>query len=86
MKWADIRRRFPHQWLLVEATQAHSYKDRRIVEELAVVECFDDGQSAMQGYSDLHRREPLRELYVIHTDREELEITELNWLGIREAS
>jgi hypothetical protein len=86
MKWIDVRKRFPHQWLLVEATRAHSSENHRIIDELAVVECFDDGQSAMQGYSDLHLREPQRELYVIHTDREELEITELNWLGIREAS
>jgi hypothetical protein len=84
MKWVDVRKHFPHQWLLVEATQAHSSEDRRIIDELAVVECFEDGQTAMQSYSDLHRREPQRELYVIHTDREELEITELNWLGIRD--
>ncbi len=86
MKWIDIRRRFPDQWLLVEATQAHSHENHRIVDELAVVECFDDGRTAMHGYSELHRREPQRELYVIHTEREELEITEFNWLGIRKAS
>ncbi len=86
MKWTDVREHFPRQWLLVEATQAHSEENRRIVEDLAVVDCYADGQSAMRGYSDLHRREPLRELYVLHTDREELDITELRWLGLREAS
>ena len=85
MKWTDVRQHFPHQWLLVEATEAHTSEDRRIVEDLAVVECFPSGESAMQGYSQLHRREPQRELYVLHTDREQLEITELNWLGLREA-
>ncbi len=86
MKWSDVRRHFPHTWLLVEATQAHTRDSRRIVEDFAVVESFGNGQTAMKGYSELHRREPQRELYVIHTDREQVEITELNWLGIREAS
>lgn len=58
MKWTDVRQRFPSQWLLVEATRAHSEDDRRIVEDLAVVDCFANGASAMKGYSELHRREP----------------------------
>ncbi len=86
MKWDDVRQHFPHQWLLVEATQAHTTANHRIVEDFAVVECFGSGETAMKGYSELHRKEPQRELYVIHTDREQVEITELNWLGIREAS
>lgn len=85
MKWTDVRQHFPQQWLLVEATKAHSENDHRIVEDLAVVECYADGQKAMRGYSELHRQDPQRELYVLHTDRKELEITELNWLGLREA-
>ena len=44
-----------------------------------------DGESAMRTYLKLHRHDPDRELYVLHTDRETLEITEQNWLGIRAA-
>ncbi len=84
MKWTDVRQHFPHAWVMLGATQAHSVDNRRIVDELAVVDRYPDGQSAMQGYSELHRREPQRELYVLHTDREALEITELRWLGLRE--
>jgi len=85
MKWHEVREHFPHQWLLVEAMKAHSVEDQRVIDDLAVVDRFPDGQSAMRGYSDLHRDDPMRELYVLHTDRENLEITELRWLGIREA-
>jgi hypothetical protein len=83
MKWKDIRRIYSHQWLLVEAIKAHSKADQRILDELAVVDIFADSVSAMQRYADLHQDAPARELYVFHTDREMLEITERRWLGIQ---
>jgi O-methyltransferase involved in polyketide biosynthesis len=86
MQWQEIRQHYPHQWLLLEAIAAHSSGGQRIVEDLAVLETFADGMSAMNGYRELHRRAPQRELYVLHTDREAVEITELHWLGIRAAS
>ncbi|MBN1428872.1 MAG: hypothetical protein JXB07_10845, partial [Anaerolineae bacterium] len=39
-----------------------------------------------QSYLDLHRQSPERELYVLHTDREDLNIQERHWLGIRGAA
>lgn len=83
MQWSDIRRRYPHQWLLVEALLAHSESGRREVDELAVVDLFPDGESALRAYLRIHRDAPVRELYVVHSDREELEITERTWLGLR---
>jgi len=86
MQWTEIRRTYPGKWLLVEALAAHSRAGKRIVEDLAVVDTFSDGTVAMSGYKVLHRREPGRELYVVHTDREALDIGELHWFGIRVAS
>jgi hypothetical protein len=86
MKWNEIRAHFPGQWLLVEATAAHSEQNRRILDEIAVVATFTSGKSAMNGYIDLHEKAPQRELYVLSTDREELDIEELRWLGIRGAA
>ena len=83
MKWNEIRDHFPHQWLLIEATTAHSEDNYRILDDMAVVEIFPDGENAMDGYIELHEKAPNRELYVLHTDREKLEIEELRWLGIR---
>jgi hypothetical protein len=85
MKWSDVREHFPDQWLLVEATTAHTEGAQRIVEDLAVVDTYNSGKSAMAGYLTLHREAPQRELYVLHTDRERLEIEEMRWLGIRGA-
>ncbi len=83
MRWEEIRSHYPHQWLLVEVIQAHSEANKRIVEEMTVVNVFPDSRLALKGYTTLHRQSPGRELLVLHTDREKLDITERRWFGIR---
>lgn len=83
MQWHQVRETYPTQWLLVEAIEAHTEANRRIVEELTVVDAFPDSRAALKGYLQLHERAPERELYVVHTDRETLEIIQQRWLGIR---
>ena len=85
MRWIDIRRHYPHQWLLVEALLAYSKSGRRHLDEMAVVDAFADGETALRAYLKLHHDAPMRELYVVHSDREELEITEHSLLGLRTA-
>ena len=84
MNWNQIRHQYPHQWLLVEAIKAHTEGNRRRLEELAVIDAYPDSAAAMQGYLGLHREAPARELYVLHTDRTELDITERRWVSFRQ--
>ena len=84
MNWNHIRSQYPHRWLLIEAIKAHTEADRRILEQLAVIDTYPDSVAAMQGYTRLHREAPERELYVVHTDRTGLQITERRWVGIRQ--
>ena len=84
MEWQVIREHYPQQWLLLEAIKAHSQANTRVLEQLAVIGAFPDSISAMDGYAQLHREAPDRELYVFHTSRAELGVTERQWLGIRE--
>ena len=83
MQWEEIRAHYPQQWLLLEAIKAHSERGTRVLEQLAVVGAFPDSVTAMKSYAQLHREAPDRELYVFHTSRETLDITERQWLGIR---
>ena len=83
MKWHEIREHYPQQWILLEAIKAHSEANKRILEQLAVVATFPDSVAAMRSYTQLHHEAPERELYVFHTSRETLDITERWWLGIR---
>jgi hypothetical protein len=85
MTWPEIRRHHPERWLLVEAVEAHSEAGRRLVDNLAVVDEFADSPTALREYLRLHRQAPERELYVLHTDREDLDIAERTWLGLRTA-
>ncbi len=85
MKWQEIREHYPQQWILVEAIRAYSKANKRILEQLAVVGIFSDSPTAMESYAQLRRKAPERELYVFHTSREVLDITERRWLGVRRA-
>lgn len=86
MTWDEIRKAFPDRWLLVEALQAHSANRKRIVEKLAVLGSYDDWHPAWDEYRRLHRQQRDRELMVLHTDRERLDITESYWFGVRPLS
>ena len=84
--WEEIRRQFPRQWLLVEAIAAHSSEGRRVLDDIAVLDAFQEAGAALKSYQDVRRSCPQRELYVVHTDRETLDITEVDWLGALTAS
>lgn len=87
MKWSEIRLTYPDQWLVVEALEAHTQPDsQRRIERFAVIEPCADGGGAMQTYRRLHQQYPDREFYFVHTSREELDIRERQWLGIRRAN
>ncbi len=86
MTWSEIRSQFPRQWLLVEALEAHTRGKQRLIEDLSVLRSFPSGREAMSAYGELHHLDPQRELYVLHTDRPDLDIEERRWLGIRGAA
>ena len=83
MEWQDIRARFPDQWLLVEALEAHSAHGFRIMDKMAVVATYVDSKTAFQDYRQLHLAQPGREMFIVHTDREQLTIKERFWAGVR---
>src|SRR3954466_6469873 len=85
MPWPEIRERYPHQWLLLEAAEACSAGGQRILKRLTVLETCPDGLSAMRRYGETQGQDPRRELYVLHTDRETVEVEEAHWGGIRAA-
>ncbi len=83
MRWTEIRRQYPNQWLVVEALEAHTEEIHRKLDEMTVVEVCPDGAAAYQQYRELHQQHPQREFYFLHTGREELDIRERHWLGLR---
>jgi hypothetical protein len=83
MRWSEVRTTYPDQWLVIEALEAYSANNERVLERISVVETCADGSAAMQRYRQLHQDYPSREFYFVHTSRKSLDIQERHWLGIR---
>jgi hypothetical protein len=84
MNWTEIKEKYPQQWLLVEALEAHTTLDhRRHLDRISVLEQCHDGLSAFKSYREIHTKFPDREYYYVHTSRDELEIIEETQLGPR---
>jgi hypothetical protein len=86
MTWQEVRQYHPNTWLLLEALEAHSQDGFRILDKLAVISVFEDSTSALNEYQALHRKDRARELYVLHSSREQPGIQERFWMGIRGAA
>lgn len=83
MQWSEIRAAHPDRWLVLEALEAHSERDHRIFDRVAIVEVCDDGRAAMKLCSKLHRDQPGREFCFVHSSSPSLEFEERLWLGLR---
>lgn len=81
--WDQIRLEYPHQYVVFEALSSHSLDNKRIIDAINVLKSFSDGSVAMREYLKLHNLDKNKELYVVHTDKTKLDITEKKWLGIR---
>lgn len=84
MRWNEVKQSYPLQWVIIEAIDARSEGNKRVIEQVTVVNTFkDDSKDALQKYIQLHKAYPERELYVVHTSRPELDIEEQRWAGVR---
>ena len=57
-QWHEVRAHYPETWVLVEAIQAHSEANTRIIKEVALLDTFADSVSAMKNISNyitMHR-------------------------------
>lgn len=82
MRWEEVQERFPEEWVVLEATKAHSKEGHRYIEEVVVIDTFEDSTEALRRYSELHREEPHREYCFFHTSRPELVARE-RYIGVR---
>lgn len=84
MLWEEVKKTYPNQWVIIEAIEARTEGNKRIIEQITVVDNFlNDNNKALLQYLQLHRKHRERELYVVHTSRPELDIIEQRWIGVR---
>ncbi|QGQ93828.1 hypothetical protein EHS13_02350 [Paenibacillus psychroresistens] len=82
MRWEEVREQFPNEWVVCETLQSHSEGGFCFIEEVMVIDRFEDSRVAMKRYYELHQDKPLREYGFFHTSRETLQLRE-KWAGVR---
>ncbi|MEK4607413.1 hypothetical protein NSS88_10415 [Geobacillus sp. FSL W8-1251] len=74
---------YPNQFVLVEAISACSQNGKRIIKEMAVIDRYHSVSDAWNGYKQQHKTFPEKELYIFHTSKEQIEVEEQYFIGIR---
>lgn len=82
MRWSEVQKRFPNEWVVLEVIKAHSDNGHRYIEEVVVIDRFDNSLDAMGHYEKLRKDQPQREFCFFHTSRENLVARE-RYMGIR---
>jgi len=83
MKWNEVTKIYPNCLVLVEALKATSLNRVRVIEEMSVINEYKNAMEAWEGYKQYHKEEPERELYIFHTSRENIEVVEEFFSGVR---
>jgi len=56
MNWDDIKIEYPDQWLIIEALEAHTQVNIRVLDNIKVVDTFQNNNEALMSYVKLHRK------------------------------
>lgn len=83
MKWSEVRQHFPNAIVLVEALKSNIKGNEIVIEEMSVIDYFDNGNVAWKMYKQLHVENETRELYIFHTNNEEIKVIEQPYIGVR---
>lgn len=83
MEWSEVRRHFPERCVLAEALISETSGKERIIEEMSVIDDFENGIAAWRVYKKLHSENQNRELYIFHTNNEEIRVIEQPYIRVR---
>ncbi|WP_244834106.1 hypothetical protein [Clostridium sp. BJN0001] len=81
MKWSEARKTYPNKWIVFDSLKQHEDGNKLIIEDIAVVEVFDDINEAFKYYRMLHRKDKLRQLSFDDTRKDKLEY-EIKRIGL----
>ena len=81
MKWSEARKTYPNKWIVFDSLNQHEEDNKLIVEDIAIIEVFDDINDAFKQYRMLHRQDKSRQLSFDDTRKDRLEY-EIERIGI----
>ena len=83
MKWQEVRQQYPETWVIIEALEAYEKKNKWIVNDISVINQYNNVMDAMKHYKSLHKNNPLRDILVANTENQELDISIQHWVCVR---
>lgn len=82
MRWQEVKERFPNEWVVLEVIKAYSDKGYRHIEDVVIIDRFENSIESMERYEELRKDHSQREYCFFHTSRENLVARE-RYVGIR---
>lgn len=82
MRWEEVQEHFPNEWVVLEVIKAHSDNGYRYIEDVVIIDRFENSVSAMNRYEELRKDQSQREYCFFHTSRKNLVARE-RYAGIR---
>ncbi|WP_297421714.1 hypothetical protein [Clostridium sp.] len=81
MLWSEVRKTYPNKWIVFDSLKQHEEENKLIIEDVAIIEVFDDINDAFRCYRTLHRKNKTRELSFGNT-KDELLVYENERIGL----
>lgn len=78
MKWEDVRKTYPNRFVKLQVLKSHVAGNKRIIEDMAVVEVFEDNKQATKELS-----KATGDLLVYHTGNAKIELEIKQIFGYR---
>lgn len=72
MKWEQVRKTYPNQWIVFDILNEYEEDNHVIVTELAIIDTFDDLNQAYKYYCKLHKEDKNRKITLGDTKKDEL--------------
>ncbi|CAI3543072.1 MULTISPECIES: hypothetical protein [Clostridium] len=81
MKWAKVREQYPNSWVVFDSLEEHEENNILYVEDIAIIEVFNDLNDAYKLYRTLHRQDKNRKLSLGDTRKDSLQY-EIKRIGL----
>jgi len=74
LNWPEIRKQYPNKIVLVEARSVYLKGNKRVIEEMCVLENYENSREAWSGYKKFRFKLSGRELYLFHTSNAQINV------------
>ncbi|MFK9095340.1 hypothetical protein [Bacillus salipaludis] len=82
-EWSEVRQHFSERCVLVKAIKSETRGKERVIEEMSVIDDFENGNGVWKVYKKHYAENQSRELYIFHTNNEAIKVIEQPCIGGR---